>query len=309
MKQFTFTLCSRVDNLELSVLRTEPDGGIRGVIQIVHGMSEYKERYLPFMEYMTDRGFVCVIHDHRGHGKSIRAVEDLGYMYGGGARAMVEDIRRVNDFIHRRYAHKKVILLGHSMGSLAVRTYLKKYDSSMNLVILSGSPSKNPALPVGMAMVAAQKKIFGARHPGRLIETISFGPYALRFKGEKSRFAWTCSDPEVVTEYDNSPLCGFTFSADAYQALFQLMQETYSSKGWNCRRPNLPVLFVSGADDPCMDNIRKFKQAVDHMRHVGYRHVRGKVYPGMRHEILNERRKERVYRDLYLYIRKQLFTE
>ena len=87
------------------------------------------------------------------------------------------------------------------------------------------------------------------------------------------------------------------------------MQETYSSKGWSCRRPNLPILFVSGADDPCMENIRKFKQAVDHMRHVGYRYVRGKVYPGMRHEILNERQKQRVYRDLYLYIRKQLFTE
>ena len=211
MKQVTFALHSRVDDLELSVLRTEPDGAIYGVIQIVHGMSEFKERYLPFMEYMSARGFVCVIHDHRGHGKSIRSEADLGYMYGGGARAMVEDIRRVNDFIHRRYAHKKVILLGHSMGSLAVRTYLKKYDRSVDLVILSGSPSKNPALPLGMAMAAAQKKIFGARHPGRLIEAMSFGPYALRFKGEKSRFAWTCSDPKVVEEYENSPLCGFTF--------------------------------------------------------------------------------------------------
>ena len=157
MRQVTWKLHSRVDNLELSVLRTEPEGKIRGVIQIVHGMSEHKERYLPFMEYMTGRGFACVIHDHRGHGKSVKASGDLGYMYGGGAHAMVEDIRRVNDFIHRRYAHKKVILLGHSMGSLAVRTYLKKYDRSVDLVILSGSPSKNPALPVGMVLTAVQK--------------------------------------------------------------------------------------------------------------------------------------------------------
>lgn len=309
MKQVAFTLRSRVDDLELSVLRTEPDGEIHGVIQIAHGMSEYKERYLPFMEYMSACGFVCVIHDHRGHGKSVRSREDLGYMYGGGANAMVEDIRRVNDFIHRRYVHKKIVLLGHSMGSMAVRTYLKKYDRSVDLVILSGSPSKNHALPIGMIFAAIGKKIFGGRIPGRLIEAMSFGPYMLRFRGEKSRFAWTCSDPEIVAEYDDSPLCGFTFSVDAYETLFQLMWETYSSKGWRCRCPQLPILFVSGADDPCMGDIRKFKQAVEHMRHMGYRCVRGKIYRGMRHEILNEREKERVYRDLYRYITKQLFVK
>ncbi len=302
MEKSTRTLHSRMDGLELSVLEVIPEGEVRGVMQLVHGMSEYKERYLPFMEYMAKHGFVCVIHDHRGHGKSVKAQEDLGYMYGGGGEALIQDIRRVNSYVRCKYPNRPVILFGHSMGSLAARAFLKRYDRSVKMVIICGSPSKNPALFAGKAIASLQKKFMGGRHISRLIESMSFGPYAARFPKEKSRFAWVCSDPEVVEEYEQSSLCGFTFSADGYLALFDLMEETYSSKDWKCQRPDMPILFISGGDDPCMGNIRGFKHAVDHMRCVGYRKVRGKVYPGMRHEILNEKNKDKVYRDIYAYI-------
>ncbi len=299
MEKSTRTLHSRIDGLELSVLEVVPQGEIRGVVQLVHGMSEYKERYLPFMEYMAKRGFACVIHDHRGHGKSVRAEEDLGYMYGGGGEALVQDIRRINSYVRCKYPNRPLILFGHSMGSLAVRAFLKRYDRNVKMAIICGSPSDNPLLPVGKAIAAVQKRFLGGRHVCRLIESMSFGSYATRFYREKNKFAWVCSDPLVVEEYDQSPLCGFTFSADAYQALFDLMEETYSAKGWKCQRPQMPILFISGGDDPCMGNIRGFKNAVDHMRCVGYRKVRGKVYPGMRHEILNEKNKEKVSHDVY----------
>ena len=115
-------MVSEADGLNISVLTVLPEKEpYRAVVQLVHGMSEYKERYLPFMEYLADLGYVSVIHDHRGHGKSIRKKEDLGYMYGGGASAMLQDIDMVNRMIHLRFPGLKLVLFGHSMGSLAVR--------------------------------------------------------------------------------------------------------------------------------------------------------------------------------------------
>lgn len=296
---------SEYDGHPLAVLELVPEK-VRGVLQLVHGMAENKERYLPFMKYMAAKGFACVIHDHRGHGASVRSPRDLGYMYGGGGDAIVADILQINREIHMRWEELPVILFGHSMGSLAVRAFARKYDNLIDMLIVCGSPSKNPALKLGKCIAAAQKKLCGGRHKSKLLEALSFGAYAARFAKEKDGSGWICSDPEVVRKYNASPLCGFTFTADGYQALFQLMEQTYAENGWVMKNPNMPILFVSGKEDPCLGNVRKFAQAVQHMRLRGYRDVRGKLYPGMRHEILNEKDHEKVFHDLYVYIIKKL---
>lgn len=307
-KQITTNLLSECDAHPLSVLEIVPDKA-RGVVQIVHGMSEHKERYIPFMEYMAARGFACVIHDHRGHGSSVRTEHDLGYMYEGGGEALIADILQVNKRARKQWEGLPLILFGHSMGSLAVRAFTKRYDDCMDMLVVCGSPSKNPALKMGKAIAAAQKKVLGGRHKSRLLETLSFGSYAARFPGEKNPNAWVCGNPLVIKEYTESPLCGFTFTADGYQALFDLMEEAYCENGWAMKNPKLPVLFISGAKDPCMGNVRKFAQAVQHMRLRGYSDVKGKLYPDMRHEILNEAEKEKVYHDVYLYVMGKLFAD
>ena len=96
----------------------------------------------------------------------------------------------------------------------------------------------------------------------------------------------------AAQEYSDSELCGFTFTDDGYLALFELMKRAYDVKHWHCTRPKMPVLFVSGSDDPCMINVRHFAKAVQDMRRAGYVDVKGKLYPGMRHEILNDRQTE-----------------
>ena len=122
---------SEADTLEISVLCLMPEPGIkpRAIVQLVHGMSEHKERYIPFMEYLTDKGYITVIHDHRGHGKSVKHQDDLGFTYGGGAQAMLQDIRTVNRKIYAYYPELPLILMGHSMGSLAVRAFVAEHDS------------------------------------------------------------------------------------------------------------------------------------------------------------------------------------
>ena len=279
LRTIQYSFPSKADGLEISCLAVVPElernEKYRGIIQIVHGMSEYKERYIPFMEYMAERKYISVIHDHRGHGKSVRSKEDLGYMFG------------------------------HSMGSLAVRAYAAHHDGCMDMLIVCGSPSYNAFRPVGVALAKAGKTVFGPKHSAGLIEMMSFGSYAMRFKKEKNRFSWICSDPQVVQDYSDSEYCGFTFTDDAYLALFDLMKRAYDVKHWKCTKPEMPVLFISGAEDPCMGNVRQFAKAVRAMRCAGYRDVRGKLYPGMRHEILNEKDREKVYHDIFTYICKK----
>ena len=122
-----------------------------------------------------------------------------------------------------------------------------------------------------------------------------------------NEFQFICANKAAAQEYSDSELCGFTFTDDGYLALFELMKRAYDVKHWHCTRPKMPVLFVSGSDDPCMINVRHFAKAVQDMRRAGYVDVKGKLYPGMRHEILNETDRKRVYHDIAFYIKKKGF--
>lgn len=303
-KQEKEFIVSGVDGIKLEVLMLIPEGEKKGIFQIHHGMSENKERYLPFMKFLAQEGYIAVIHDCRGHGKSARTKKNLGYMNGAGAAGLVEDAHQLSMTMKKRWPDLPLILFGHSMGSLVVRVYAKKYDQDLDMLIVCGSPSKNPMLKVGAAIAQMEKSVRGARAHSRLLEKASFGSFAAKFKGESSPFAWCCSDPQVVAEYDASPLCGFPFTLDGYEALFQLMEECYSESGWQCKNPSLPILFIGGADDPCIGGPARYARAVQHMRLRGYPKTKGKLYPEMRHEILNERNKMQVFCDIKKYMEK-----
>lgn len=300
------SFASEADGLEIYGLEIIPEGDVRGIVQLVHGMSEHKERYIPFMEYLAGKGYVSVIHDQRGHGESVKSKEDLGYMYGGRAEALLQDILTVNQRIREEYPGVPLTLFGHSMGSLAVRAFASEHDDCMDLLIVCGSPSISNARPIGELIARIEGKIRGRRHKSKLLEAMSLGGYAKKFAKEGSPLAWLSTNKENVEKYEASELCGFTFTDDAFLALFGLMKKAYDIRHWNCTRPDLPVLFISGQYDPCMVNMRKFALAVKAMRRAGYNDVRGRVYKDMRHEILNETGKEKVWKDVVWYIRKKV---
>lgn len=256
------------------------------------------------MEFLAKQGYASVIHDHRGHGKSVRRKEDLGYFYGGKDKGIVEDLHQVTCWIRKRFPGKSVYMLGHSMGSLAARAYLKKYDAELEKLILTGPPSANAGTGPGLFLAGIQKKIRGGHFRSRLIQALAFGPYAARFPGEGSEAAWICSDKNVVEAYDQSEYCGFTFTTDGFQGLFCLLRETYSRKGWEMKNPQLPVLFLGGAEDPCIGGGRKFVKQLQFLKKMGYRHVTGRMYSKMRHEILNEKGKEEVFENIAAYLKK-----
>ena len=308
MKEEKYKHISKTDSLEISVLRTEPDNvaEIKGIVQIVHGMNEYKERYLNFISFLVDKGYLCVIHDHRGHGESIKSRDDLGHMYEGGFEALIDDTHEITLEI-KEYAKKltgkelPLTLIGHSMGSMVVRSYIRKYDSDIDKLVVIGCPSKKPGMIAGLTLIRLIKLFKGEHYKSRFIAVLVLGDYEKRFKGEGT-CAWVNSIPEEVKKYRADPLCIYYFTLNGYENLVRLTMLTYKDGGYAMKNPALPIRFFSGEDDPCAVSEKAFNKAVALIKKQGYKDVEGKLYKGLRHEILNEREKEKVYDDILAFI-------
>ena len=292
----TFSLKSRQDGLNLSVLMVQPEGAPKALIQLAHGMCEHKERYLPFMEYLAERGYLCVINDHRGHGASVRNSEDLGYFYGNGDVALVEDLHQITLWMREMWKGLPLALFGHSMGSLAVRAYCEDYDRDIDALVVCGSPGYNAAALPGLGLVALLRLFKGERHRSALLHRMTTGVFARRFPEHPD--AWISRNPENVEAFAKDPLCGFRFTLNGNRALLKLMRRAYHlspARG----NPELPVHFYSGAQDPCAPDEAGFLRAMQAMRDAGYRDVRGYMFPDMRHEILNECGREEVFQRIW----------
>ncbi len=302
----TFSIVSNSDQLSIACAVSKPIQTPRAIVQILHGMSEHKERYFEFMQFLNSNGFVCIIHDHRGHGASVRQNNDLGHFYGGGFQSLVEDARQVSEWATENYPGLPLFLMGHSMGSLVARAYAKRYDDSLSGLIVCGSPSKNPAAPAGLMLVKLMALFQGKRHQSKLVQNLSTGSMGKAFGNDPTEAAWLNSDREAVLAYEADPLCGFALTLDGYQGLFELMTDVYRIKDWTAKKTSLPILFISGKDDPCMINQKKFMESIRLLKAAGYQSITHKLYPGMRHEILKEPNREAAYDDILKFINRNL---
>lgn len=303
-----FTLISEQDQQIISAVKVIPDTPVIGVIQLVHGMAEHKERYLPFMTYLAQHGYVCVMHDHRGHGKSVVSNNDLGYFHDKNGTYLIEDIHTLCQLMKQQYPDVPYFLFGHSMGSLLVRCFCKRYDDEIDALVVCGSPSENKAAKAGKLLVKAMEKVKGEHYRSDLIQHMAFGAHQKAFPKGESENVWLCSDQSVVKAYDEDPLCGFVFTLNGFENLFTIMMEVYDAHGWKMKHKALPIRFIAGGDDPCIVNEAKFKEAAGFMKTLGYENVTARLFEGKRHEILNEDIKEEVYEDVLAFydkVRKQ----
>lgn len=302
MKISFYTLDSAYDDLKVSVVAVCPDSSPRAVLQLSHGMCGSKEKLMPFMKYLAGEGIACFANDHRGHGQSIKSSEDRGFMYDGGAEALVDDMKLLTDSIKEQYPSIPVFLLGHSMGSMAVRVYLKMYPQMLDGIIICGSPAYNPLAPAAHAFLSAACACGLGRIRPVLLQRLVSDKFNLPFDNEGPQ-AWICSDPVVRKEYLEDPMHSFTFTFNASRALLGLMLEIYSCRSWKNVPSDLPVLFVTGYDDTCAGGPEGVDRAVAVLHDAGYRQISSKIYPAMRHEILSEIGKERVWRDVLEFVR------
>lgn len=301
-----YNLTSKCDGLNISMIVTKPQNETKAVLQLIHGMCGIKERYEPIMEYLAAHGIACIASDLRGHGESVRSSRDLGYMYKGGYKALVSDLRQVSDWGHLQFPELPYFILGHSMGSLAARIYIKENDSGLNGAIICGSPSWVPMAVFGK-WISALFCAMGFGHArAELAHNMTSTKYNRRFASE-GQLAWICSDPEVRRKFRENPLCNFRFTFNGIYNLLAMLVETYNSDSWRVTNASMPVIFLAGSDDPCIISEQDFHRAAYKILKAGYHNVSSAIYPNMRHEILNEIGKETVWNDIISFIEAENF--
>lgn len=296
-----YSLKSNHDDLSISVMSVIPACPARAILIVVHGLLGSKERFIPFMESMSSKGILCIAHDHRGHGESIKSEKDRGYMYKGGSKAMVNDLKLTVEDAVSRYGRLPVFILGHSMGSMAVRSLIKQNDRYFKGVILCGSPAYTPLSQAGRILTGLATFIGLGRIRPKMIQNMTSDMYNKRFKAEGPQ-AWTCSDPSVRHAFANDPRYNFRLTINGAHALTSLIHMAYIEKNAVPVTENLPIIMLQGGDDPCAGDAGSVGKSADALRICGYENVCTRTYPHMRHEILNETGKENVWNDILSFI-------
>ncbi|MTM51427.1 alpha/beta fold hydrolase, partial [Turicibacter sanguinis] len=284
-------------DIELYIYEPHADIRTRGVIQLVHGSCEHAGRYEAFINYLTDKGYIVYANDHRGHGKSVSSPEDYGY-FGeeDGWQMMVDDLKSINDLIHAHNPELPIVMLGHSMGSFLARHYAIDYGETINGLILSGT-AHNPKflLKIGQFVSRLAKRYQGSKHRNKLINQLSYGTFNRNLPNAKTASDWICYDEEVVREFVADSSCGFIFTNAGFYDLFTGLLYITDDKNIEKMPHDLPVLFISGEDDPVGEEGKMVKKAFHAMQKAQLINVQIKLYPQMLHEILNEKNKLEVY--------------
>lgn len=304
MKRELLIINSKCDNLPLSVAVFEPEGEVKGVVQFAHGMAEHKERYFGFMEYLAEAGYATIINDHRGHGSSVLSPDDLGYFYDETTTYITKDVHQLTEYIKERIPGVPVYLFGHSMGSIVAREYLKHYDKDVDKVILCGAPGSNPVAGVAKFLIKMQTKKHGNRYRSPLMYNLSVGGYAKAVPGAETECDWLSVNKENVAAYIKDPLCGFKFTLNGYKNLIGLLAAIFDNYGWKLANKNIPIHFIAGSADPVIGKESHWLASQNFLLKLGYNNVTGKLYEGLRHEILLEDSKEEVYKDVVEFLEK-----
>ena len=274
----------------------------RGVLQIAHGVAEHIGRYDDFARYLNEQGIVVAGHDHLGHGQSLPEGgtpvyfgEENGWMHA------VDDIHGLHEILAKRFKRLPHLIMGHSMGSFLTRSYLIRYPGEKKAAILMGTGWQPGYMLTGGSLIA--KRFYyknGGSSTSNFVTELAFGGYNRAFAPNRTGFDWLSADPENIDRYIADPLCG----ADATVGLFRDMLGgiRFNQKPANLKKmdPSMPVLFISGEDDPVGAMGKGVKRSCAAFQKAGMQDVTIKLYAGLRHEILNEKpMQQTVYSDIH----------
>ena len=305
-----FTFLSTDGKTQLHGMRWEPEGGsVRAVLQICHGVAEHIARYDAFARYLNGLGIAVVGHDHLGHGLSLS--EGGTPVYFGESNTwntVVDDIYVLHQRIRLWYPDVPLCIMGHSMGSFLTRTYLIRYPGTVKAAIIMGTGWQPKAVIAGgMAVAKAVGAVVGENGTSDLVTNLAFGAYNKLFAPNRTSCDWLSADEGNVDAYMADPLCG----ADATVGLFRQMLSgiRFNQKLSNLRQmdPRIPVLFVAGEKDPVGDCGNGVRRTYQEFRRAGVQDCTLKLYPGLRHEILNEKaQQQQIFEDIGQWLTSKL---
>lgn len=309
MPKFTeFTFPSSNGRTAIRVRKFEPDGEIRGIVQIAHGVAEHCERYDAFMTFLAENGFVAAANDHLGHGKSINDESELGFFAEkDGWDLVVRDMFKLHELLTTEYPDVPCFLFGHSMGSFLARTFIIRHPALLKGAIICGTGQQSPALVgAGKTMAKMVCAFKGAKHKSNLLNNTAFGKYNSGFDTVRTPCDWLSRDEANVDKYISDPLCGFVPTAGLFRDMMSGISFIGKKENVALMRKDLPVFFIAGDKDPVGENGKGVQKAYELFKEAGMTDVTLKLYPDCRHELLNELNNDEVMGDILNWLEEKL---
>lgn len=278
----------------------------KAIVQIAHGMVEHMGRYADFAHFLLKHDIYVYGNDHRGHGKTGEKSGQLGFFADEeGFERVTDDLHIVTQWIKEQYPLTPLFLFGHSMGSFLVRRYLQKYREPLAGVLLSGTANDPGILGTFGIWLAKWKKKRGAKRPSPLLNKLIFGSYNRKITDPHTPFDWLSRDEKMVQAYIDDPLCGFICTVSFYEDLLTGLRLIHRPEEMAKTSNEVPLFIFSGKEDP-VGNYGKGVEKVIQLYKENGNPIHSKIYPGGRHEMLNEINRDEVYNDILSWLNKQL---
>ena len=300
---------SRDGETEIHAIRWIPEGEPKAILQIVHGMQEYIDRYDDFARYLAERGILVAGNDHLGHGQSRPENGEYGYFCKyDAATVLVRDVHRLKKMTQEKYPGVPYIILGHSFGSFVTREYISRYGTGIDSVIIMGTGWTPGALiNVSKFLCKVQKLFLGDKHHAKMLNSIAFGTYLDKIDNPRTEFDWLSHNEESIDAYIANPANNFVFTVNGFSTMADLLGRVENYKKMERIPKELPILLIAGKEDP----VGSYGEAVEKLYKIykdelQIKSVDLKLYDGMRHEILNEPERMTVYEDLLNWINSRI---
>ncbi len=303
MTREDFYFDSRDGINKIHAVRWIPAGEPVAVLQIVHGMCEHVDRYEDFAKYMCEKGFLVTANDHLGHGKSITEKGPGYFTEKNSANVVIRDVHRLKKLTEEKYNHKPYFILGHSMGSFVLRNYLFRYGKGISGAIVMGTGMEPYFKVLSMEVISSLGCFFRKSNKHNLFITKQgFGTYLKRIENPRTMSDWLTKREDIVDKYIADPLSGFLFTNNGYKTLSELLLPLYKKNNIEKIPVTLPVLIISGTEDPVGDYGKAPRAVYESFKKTGMQKVTFKLYEGDRHELLNETDNQTVYEDICTWI-------
>lgn len=283
-----------------------PEQEIKACVFIVHGMQEHQRRYKAFAEELAENGIAVVTYDLPGHGETGKG-EDRGWFGAeNGWDALVSSARDIAVYARNEFPDVPLIYFGHSMGTMIGRCFLQNYDGLIDGMILSGAPVYQKAASMGKTIAKMTARTAGKKGHSAMLDNLATGSFNKAIEDPRTPLDWLSYNEESVDRYIADEDCGFPFTVQGYYDLFSGMVQMARKELFRVSRPDLPIYFFAGEDDPCIGGKKGFDSSVSLLKKVGYRNITTKLYKNMRHETLQEKNAGAVIRDVIEWIEKDV---
>ena len=288
------------DGQSLLARRWLPEGRPHAIVQIAHGLTEHSRRYARLAAALNAAGYGVYVADMRGHGPSAPAA-DLGHFADqGGWDKVVGDLWTLNRLIAAEQPGTPIIFLGHSLGSFLGRGFIAEHSDALAGAALSGSSGKPPAIAtLGRLIARAERLRLGKRGKSDPLFAMWFGDFNKPFRPARTAFDWLSRDEREVDAYVADPLCGFPFTTQLAIDVLDALPRVTGRENLAAIRKDLPIYVFSGERDPVGANI---KGLIADLNAAGFTKLTTRIYPGARHETLNETNRDEVTRDLIAWL-------